>query len=340
MPSPTLSSDAVQAIRIDVHAHVLPFERSGAAIGSNGAEWSVDGYLTIDGTKLDNGRLYGASHLLDWMMQYGVAEAWVSIPPTAYRLQLSEAETATWCEVVNSGLQRLEAGQGGKIGALLHLPVQYPSLAAKIVRTAAAQGHNRFAMANSDPQGRLLLSDDAFIPLWEALDDCGAFLFLHPARPCDTRFTKFSLMNLLGGPTETALAAAHLAMSGTLEKYFRITFCLAHGGGTLPAIVGRIQLGQDNNRPGAYLGGQKIRDAVRRFCVDCITHDAGALEQAARTFGEDRVLFGSDWPFPMGLPDPTQALALCPQPLRQRILHGNAEALFSSRSLSSPHKES
>ncbi len=333
MSSPNLYPNAVQPIRIDVHAHLLPFDRNGTVIGSSGAEWSASGFLTIDGATLENGRLYGASHLLDWMMQHGVAEAWVSIPPTAYRLQLQEEETAIWCEVVNSALQRLETEHRGKVGALLHIPVQYPSLAAKIVRAAAANGACKFAMANSDPQGRLLLSDDAFTLLWEALEACGAFLFLHPARPCDTRFTKFSLMNLLGGPTETALAAAHLAMSGTLEKYSRITFCLAHGGGTLPAVVGRIQLGQDNDRPGAYLGGQKIRDAVRRFCVDCITHDSGALEQAARTFGEDRILFGSDWPFPMGLLDPAEALAQCPEPLRLRILHKNAEALLSSRSV-------
>ena len=135
-------------------------------------------------------------------------------------------------------------------------------------------------------------------------------------------------MNLLGGPGETALAGAHLAMGGIAERYHQITFCLAHGGGTLAAVAGRLQRGQDTGREGSWLGGEKVRATLRRFCVDCITHDAASIALAAATFGEGRVVFGSDWPFAMGLPEPREQLAGVEAGLRARILQDNGAALL------------
>src|SRR5690606_17368882 len=136
-----------------------------------------------------------------------------------------------------------------------------------------------------------------------------------------------SLVNLLGGPTETALAGAHLAMSGVLERHPGINFCLAHGGGTLAAVSGRLQRGQDTGREGSYLGGEMIRQAMRRFCVDCITHDAASLDLVADAFGADRILFGSDWPFDMGLGDPERQLSGVNEQLKERVLRENGRPL-------------
>jgi aminocarboxymuconate-semialdehyde decarboxylase len=117
-------------------------------------------------------------------------------------------------------------------------------------------------------------------------------------------------------------------MSGVIERHPGITFCLAHGGGATAAVSGRLQRGQDTERAGAYLGGEKVRQALRRVCVDCITHDAAALELAAATFGPDRIVFGSDWPFDMGLVQPHRQLEGVRPELLQRILQANAAALL------------
>jgi len=154
-----------------------------------------------------------------------------------------------------------------------------------------------------------------------------------PAAACDPRLARFSLPNLLGGPTETAIAAAHLSLSGVLEQHPGITFCLAHGGGSFAAVAGRVQRGQDTDRDGAYLGGEKVRAALKRFCVDCITHDADAMALVAATFGSSRVLFGSDWPFDMGLADPHAQLQDVEVGLRKDIFSINPEALIRKMAL-------
>ena len=318
---------AVSRILLDVHAHLVPL-RPGACAGEQGIEWSAEGRLVLDGAELPNAQVYDPQALVTWMDRHGVGVAWVSVPPTLYRPQLDAHEAAKWCVVLNTALDAAVDPHASRLQAMHHLPMQHPDLAARIVSDARRVRQRRFAMPAGDPVGLRVLSDPAYEPLWAALHRAGAFLFLHPGRACDPRFRALSLTNLLGGPTETAIAGAHLAMAGILERYAGITFCLAHGGGTLPAAAGRLQRGQDTEREGAYLGGEKVRQALRRFCVDCITHDAESLKLAAATFGEDRVVFGSDWPFAMGLPDPELQLQHVPPRLRARVMRGNAAALL------------
>jgi aminocarboxymuconate-semialdehyde decarboxylase len=216
---------------------------------------------------------------------------------------------------------------------MAHLPVYHCSAAIEVAKEALRGGQRLFSMAAGDASRGRMLSDEEYLPLWELLDDARAFLFLHPAGACDSRFSRFSLTNLLGGPVETAIAAAHLAMSGVLDRYQGITMCLAHGGGVTAAVAGRLARGQETGRQGAYLGGEKVRTALKRFCVDCITHDAESLQLVASVFGAERVLFGSDWPFDMGLKDPEAALRDTPADLLERLTASNATALLEQLQL-------
>ncbi|MFX6949903.1 amidohydrolase family protein, partial [Acinetobacter baumannii] len=76
----------------------------------------------------------------------------------------------------------------------------------------------------------VMLSDPSYAPLWRALNEASAFLFLPPGESCDARLDPFYLANLLGNPTETAVASAHLVFGGILERHPRLTVCLAHAG--------------------------------------------------------------------------------------------------------------
>ncbi len=69
---------------------------------------------------------------------------------------------------------------------------------------------------------------------------------------------------------------------------------------------------------------------MRRFCVDCITHDAAALELAAGVHGEENLVFGSDWPFPMGVLDPASQLARVPRSLLDKIFEENPARIIGS----------
>ena len=315
-------------ILLDVHAHLIPLREQDLA-GLTDVQWLPSGRLMVDGAQLPKRELYEPEALIRWMDSNGVAQAWVSVPPTLYRAALEADDARQWAMALNAGLSRISAAAPQRIAALHHLPVQHPQAAAQVAAHSVAAGQQGFAMPAGDAQRARMLSDPQYEPLWQTLDGAGAFVLLHPHRSCDPRLDSLSLSNLLGGPTETAIAAAHLAMSGVLERHSRIRFCLAHGGGTTAAVGGRLQRGQDTERPGAYLGGEKVRQAMKRFCVDCITHDAASLEFVAGFFGQDRVLFGSDWPFDMGLPKPHEQLSELPA-LRQKIFQDNPKAIMTS----------
>ena len=322
-----MSDAGEERIALDVHAHLAPVlaDRLGAIAG---VDWSEDaGALTIDGYTLAAKSVYRPEALLVWMDEHRVDRAWISIPPPLYRLGLDEAAMRTWAHYANDGLDMLAAKQPDRLAPLYHLPVTHPALAAEVVAARAKTGKARFAMPAGSQDHKVILSDAAYGALWTALNAARAFLFLHPCKGCDPRYEPFYLHNLLGSPMETALAAAHLAMSGVLERHPDMTICLAHGGGAAAAVAGRLERGQITGRPGADTGAERPRVAFKRFCVDCIAHDADALRLAAAMHGQERVLFGSDWPFSMGLPDPHKQLADTDALLRRRIFQDNPKAL-------------
>lgn len=328
-----MSPAAEERIALDVHAHLAPVlkDRLDAIAG---VTWSEDaGALTIDGYSLAMKSVYRPEALIAWMDEQRVERAWISIPPPLYRLGLDAKAMRTWVTYANDGLDALAAKFPERLSPLYHLPVTQPALAAEVVAERVKPGKARFAMPAGSQDHKVILSDPAYAPLWANLNKARAFLFLHPCKGCDPRYELFYLHNLLGSPIETALAAAHLAMSGILERHPDMTICLAHGGGASAAVAGRLERGQVTGRPGADTGAEKPRLAFKRFCIDCIAHDADALKLAAEMHGLERVLFGSDWPFSMGLPEPHKQLSDTDPALRQKIFQTNPCQLLSQHSL-------
>jgi aminocarboxymuconate-semialdehyde decarboxylase len=172
---------------LDCHAHLAPMLPERLA-GLPGVEWfPEEPRLLLDGkVTLATPAVFRPDALLAWMDANRIARAWFSVPPPMYRANLDEVAARQWCDYVNPAL--------AEIGA-------------------------RFAMAAGHAASGLVLSDAAYEPLWAALDKAGAFLLLHPTAGRDPRLGPFFLHNLLGGPCETALAAAHLAMSRVIERF-------------------------------------------------------------------------------------------------------------------------
>ncbi len=313
----------MEPIALDVHAHLVPVEpdRLAALAGVN---WDAGAQkMTLDGHALAAKPLFKPDALIRWMDDNRIAHAWISIPPPAYRQELGFAAARDWAAYVNDGLTSIAAGHAERLSALLHLPVEHPSLAAEI----AADGKRKYAMsAGAGPAIRL--SDAAYEPLWKALDVQSAFLFIHPGTTCDPRLDAFFLRNLAGNPIETGVAAGHMVLSGVMKRYTQMTVCLAHGGGIVPSIAARVHHGWSVKATGEDRSGAPL-DGFRSFCADCITHSPSTLAQAATVFGEDRIFFGSDWPFPMGLMAPHAGLAEVSSPLRQQIFAENPRRLLA-----------
>lgn len=315
-------------IALDVHAHLAPV--GDARLGDfDGVEWDgANSVLHVDGHPVGMKPLFDPARLIEWMDLNAVAQAWISAPPPLYRQHLRDTGARAWTDCLNDGLTAIAARSGGRLTALHHLPTQDPAVAAAVAARSIAGGHILFSMPTGTGDDRTL-GDPAFDELWRTLDAAGAFVFLHPGECADGRLRSFYLSNLLGNPYESAVAIAHLVFAGVLERFPALQLCFAHGGGLTPMVAGRWQRGHATSRPGVNAEAAAPADMLKRIHVDCICHDEPSAILAEATFGRDKVLFGSDWPFPMGLVDPHEQLDGFDAERRTRYLSDNPQRLLA-----------
>ena len=146
------------------------------------------------------------------------------------------------------------------------------------------------------------LSDPKFFPFWQACEELGCALFIHPWEMMgEDQMGKYWLPWLVGMPAETARAIASMIFGGVFEKFPRLRVAFAHGGGSFPFTIGRIEHGF-NVRPDLCAIDNPVnpREYLGKFWIDALTHDAKALRYVVEEVGETKVCCGSDYPFPLG----------------------------------------
>ena len=102
-------------------------------------------------------------------------------------------------------------------------------------------------------------------------------------------------------PAETTMAGTALILGGVLSEYPELRVMLSHGGGALPYLLGRIDWGY-RCRPDlvAKHCTEKPREVAKRLYFDSITHDEKMLRHLVELFGPEKIMLGSDYPFPLG----------------------------------------
>jgi aminocarboxymuconate-semialdehyde decarboxylase len=152
------------------------------------------------------------------------------------------------------------------------------------------------------------LDDPVNNGLWSLLAQRSTFTFLHPSGVPDAyRQRDFYLAQLVGYPMETALAVARLIFGGVLERH-DLTVCLAHGGGCLPAIRGRLDLGWIT-KPVAHTTVEPPSRFADRLYYDTAVFSPVLLQRLVDDVGAEHVLLGSDHPFELRDPDPRRSVA-------------------------------
>ncbi|MCY4463880.1 MAG: amidohydrolase family protein [Albidovulum sp.] len=323
---------------IDIHAHFYPesylkmVESEGKPHGIS-CDWPPGGSPSIDigGTIMPiEKRFYDIEDRLASMDKQRVGVHVLSLTqPMVYWAPRSLAKRLS--ETFNDACVHAHSSHPDRFAFLAMLPFHHPDLALEeLERISGKPGIKGIYMGTR--VGDLELSDESLFPVYEAVQELGLAIFLHPIRVVDPqRLRKFYLTNLIGNPTESAIAASHLIFGEVLDRFPGLTFCLPHAGGTFTFLIGRITHGW-GVRPECRHLNKSPETYLRRFYYDTITHSHQALDYLISVVGADRVLLGSDFCFDMSYERPvefvTEHSGLSPGE-QSLILAGNARRLLS-----------
>ena len=173
------------------------------------------------------------------------------------------------------------------------------------------------------------LNEPEFFPIFQACQDLGMALFVHPWEMMGfDSMRKYWLPWLVGMPAETSLAICSMIFGGVFDKFPKLRVAFAHGGGSFPATIGRIEHGF-NVRPDLVAVDNDVnpREYLGRFWLDSLVHDPAMLRYIVDLVGRDKVALGTDYPFPLGELEPGQlihSMEEYDQDTKARLLGTNA----------------
>ena len=326
-------------MKIDIHAHVFPrITREDAMAANERAPWLADdgdgkGHIMQNDAPFRpvEARLWDAVARLRWMDEAGIDIQFVCATPIMFGYAWDAAKAASWCDRMNDRMVEFCETDARRLKPLAQVPLQDVDAACQAVTRARSTGHIGVQIGNH--VGAKGLDDPAIL---EFLGHCASEsmpVLVHPWDMMgDERMKRWMLPWLVAMPAETQLSILSLVLSGAFERLPRsLTLVFAHGGGSFVWLLGRA----DN--------AWRERDIVRadcpqlpssycdRFCVDSAIFNEDALRMLVAAMGSERVLLGTDAPFPLGEVKPGALVAAAYETdaaTRDRILSGNARRLF------------
>ena len=186
--------------------------------------------------------------------------------------------------------------------------LQHPDLAVAQLRTGVAELGLRGVQISTAAAPGVELDDPSLEPFWAEAEQRGAAVLIHPwGCSLGSRLAQHYLFNTFGNPAETALALSRVLMSGVTQRHPGLRLWSAHGGGFLPAYIGRADHAwhvRDDARSTTRPPSELLRDTF----VDSLVYDPGQLRRLIEVMGSDQVTLGSDYPFDMGVEDPVERL--------------------------------
>lgn len=299
---------------IDIHAHYFP-QSYLDLIAKNGKPFQVEYHNTPKGFYISSpaiklgpipSKFTNLEERIAAMDQQGVAIQAISLTaPMAY---WGDADLSTaLCQAWNDSASAAHRAYPDRLLAFLTLPMLFPDRALQELNRASKLPGMRGVYLGTHIGDREL-DDPAFEPVFARIEELDLPVFTHPIHTVGgARMSRFYLRNLLGNPFDTAIAACHLIFGGVLDRHPKLQISLAHAGGALPILIGRIDHGWQvrpeleslhlPQAPSAYL---------RRFTFDTIAHSKSIMQFIIQEVGVDRILLGSDYCFDMGYDRPVQ----------------------------------
>lgn len=324
-------------MKIDIHTHILPEH-----LPDWGARFGDDGFVRLDHHKAGCARMmvdgkvfrevtencWNPAVRIEECGRYGVAMQVLSTVPIMFSYWAKPANALDVSRFLNDHIAETVSRHPERFIGLGTLPMQAPDLAVKELERCM----NELKLVGIEIGSHVNdwnLNDEHLFPVFQAAEKLGAAIFVHPWDMMGKdRMPKYWLPWLVGMPAEVSLAISSMIFGGVFERLPNLRVAFAHGGGSFPGTLGRIEHGfkvrpdlvavDNTNNPRMYLG---------RFYVDSLTHDPFMLSYIIQLVGEHRVLLGSDYPFPLGEARPgamVESMNNLSSSTKEKILRTNA----------------
>ncbi|MCL2047006.1 MAG: amidohydrolase [Oscillospiraceae bacterium] len=326
---------------IDVHTHMLSREFLAVLKEHGGPIYSVEDVPVLGGTSQaihKNGAMFMT--LFEEMFDYDLrlqkmndAKVDIAIVSlTCPNVYWGDVEiSASTARLINDNMIFEQSRNPDRIRFLCSLPWQYPEEAIKELDRAVSLGAVGVMVIANIAEKQLI--DPMFAPVWEAIDKHSLPVLVHPSLPPGSDFMQLDVYHLAastGFLIDTTLAISTMIMDGFFDRYQNLKIIASHGGGTLPYTIGRL----DQIWKCVPAGREKIdrlpSSYMPQIFADSVVYRQSALQLCVAEFGEDNVLYGSDFPHNIGdmvgILERVDAMAAGP---RDKIRSKNAQRIFN-----------
>ena len=328
-------------LKIDTHAHYLPRDWPDLATKYGDARFPVihhgaDGRHRIyrDGKFFREiwPKTWDPQIRIDDYARFGVQVQVISTVPVMFSYWAKPHHALELHQSLNDHMAETCRAFPRHYAGIGTVPLQSPRLATQELERCmdqlGLQGVQIGSHVATEASGHWNLDAAELFPFFEAAADLGAAILVHPWDMMGTdTMPKYWLPWLVGMPAEQSRAACSLVFGGVLERLPKLRVCLAHGGGSFPYTIGRIEHGF-NMRPDlvATDNFRNPREYLKRLYFDSWVADELALRYLLDACGTSQVMLGTDYPFPLGEQEPGAAIGKMDldETDRARLYHGTA----------------
>ena len=297
---------------IDMHTHFVP--RDFPAYGGTEATcpWPSMAHAGSSANVMINGTNYrtvpdtswdGAKRIAE-MDATGIRRHVVSPMPELLSYWMTPPDGAALIAHVNEEIAALCDAHPDRFSGIGGVPLQDIDLAIRALEDIRATGRLVGVELATHVSG-VSIGDPRFEPFFAAAEHLDLPIFVHGLRPAGAdRIIGRGLEQVVAFPGDVALAIASMITGGTLAKHPNLKMSFSHGGGAIAVLIARMEQGWITGGPMRDLIPEPPSVYARRLYYDTLVYSAPVLRLVIDTFGIDRVMIGTDYPFGIMDTDP------------------------------------